>query len=85
MSKVRFGMHKDELKELAKNTKPDVRTGTLLYKDLTDIDKERLCRKFIRKRQNTKRRDAIIELSVEENVTPAAISQLLREDYNNFG
>ena len=85
MGKVRYGMTKEEIKEYVASTKPKVRSGTLSYETLTDIDKERLCRKFIRKRQGMRRSEAILELSKDEDVTPEAISQLLREDYNNFG
>ena len=54
------------------------------YKELSTKEKRWLASEFTHKRREMKRSNAILELSKEQSIAPEAISQLLREEYNNF-
>ena len=62
------------------NIDPDFK----LYPELTPEHRAELHKKFCVIRRGLKRFDAIMTLAVAQKVTPEAISQLLREEYNNF-
>ena len=62
----------------------DIKDDFLSFKDLLPERKRDLHTKFRVMRRGLKRFDAIMTLAVAQKVKPEAISQLLREEYNNF-